>query len=117
MRSEEELLIAWDAATAENPIDLDRNETDLLARALSKRNSRGAYGKSFNIVPDIQPYIGMVDGKPIGGRAQHREYLKRHDCVEIGNETKHLTQPKEIKGDFNVRKELTEATRQVLGRS
>lgn len=38
------------------------------------------------IMPDIQPYISMADGTLVEGRAQHREMLKRNNCVEVGNE-------------------------------
>ena len=35
---------------------------------------------------DYQPYRSMITGQMIEGRAQHREHLKRHNCVEVGNE-------------------------------
>lgn len=38
------------------------------------------------ITTDIQPYRSMVTGERIAGRAQHREHLKQHGCIEIGNE-------------------------------
>lgn len=40
------------------------------------------------VMPDIQPYRAVVDGSTISSRAQHREYLKRHGLVEVGNEGK-----------------------------
>ncbi len=36
---------------------------------------------------EIQPYQSMVTGETIQSRSQHREHLKRHGKVEIGNET------------------------------
>ena len=45
------------------------------------------------IVPDIQPYKSVVTGEVIGGRRQHREHLKAHDLVEVGNEK---VKPKKI---------------------
>lgn len=52
------------------------------------------YSKPANhgpmVIADIQPYKSMATGEFIGGRAQHREHLKRHNLVEIGNETKYL---------------------------
>lgn len=38
------------------------------------------------IVPDIAPYQSIVTGETITSRARHREHLKRHDLVEVGNE-------------------------------
>jgi hypothetical protein len=38
------------------------------------------------IMPDIKPYRNMVDGREIGSRSEHREFLKRNNLIEIGNE-------------------------------
>ena len=38
------------------------------------------------IIPDIAPYQSVITGETIGGRAQHREHLKMHGCIEVGNE-------------------------------
>lgn len=48
----------------------------------------------------------------IEGRREHREFLRRNGYVEAAD-----IKPKprtEVRGDFNVRKELAEATRSVL---
>lgn len=70
------------------------------------------------VIADIQPYqavaIDVATGKAptITSRSGHRAFLKRNGYVEVGNEM-----PKErteVHGDFNTRKELTEAVREVL---
>ena len=38
------------------------------------------------IMGDIAPYRSMATGEIIGGRRQHREHLRQHQLVEIGNE-------------------------------
>lgn len=38
------------------------------------------------VVRDVDPYRSIVTREMVGGRAQHREHLKRHDLVEIGTE-------------------------------
>lgn len=38
------------------------------------------------IIPDIAPYRSVATGEVIGGRRQHREHLKRHGLIEVGNE-------------------------------
>ena len=43
-----------------------------------------------HIMPDIRPYRSMIDGRQIGSRSTHREHLREHNCIEVGNETKHL---------------------------
>lgn len=38
------------------------------------------------IVDDIKPYVSQITGEIIDSRAKHREHLKIHDCVEIGDQ-------------------------------
>lgn len=43
---------------------------------------------------DIKPYravTGDMQGKWISSRSQHREFLKRNDLVEVGNEKSFMT--------------------------
>lgn len=47
------------------------------------------------VMPDIQPYQSQIDGSMITSRSHHREHLKAHGCIEIGNETKYL-KPKPV---------------------
>jgi hypothetical protein len=35
---------------------------------------------------DLRAYRSMRTGEIIRGRAEHREHLKRHDLIEVGNE-------------------------------
>lgn len=46
------------------------------------------------VMGDIQPYKSMATGEVIEGRRQHREHLKSHGLIEVGNETKHISQNK-----------------------
>lgn len=47
------------------------------------------------IMPEIEPYRSMVTGELITSRAKHREHLKRHGMVEVGNDSS-LTKPRGI---------------------
>lgn len=38
------------------------------------------------IVRDIGPYKSMITGETIDGRKRHRDHLRAHGCVEVGNE-------------------------------
>lgn len=38
------------------------------------------------VMGDITPYRSMATGEIIGGRRQHREHLRQHRLIEIGNE-------------------------------
>ena len=45
------------------------------------------------ILGDIEPYqaIGPEYGKWITSRSHHREYLRRHNLTEVGNEKAYIT--------------------------
>ena len=67
-----------------------RYENDVLV--WSKKEILENKGESAYIMPDIEPYKSMVDGSMITSRSKHREHLKEHGVIEIGNETKYLKQ-------------------------
>lgn len=67
------------------------------------------------VMPDIQPYTSMADGSLITSRSKHREHLRIHNCVEIGNETKYL-QPKPFTSPPGLKEEILRATEQVLSK-
>lgn len=49
------------------------------------------------VMPDIQPYKNVgVDGNYITSRSEHREMLKRHGLIELGNENIPRGKPKEL---------------------
>lgn len=48
------------------------------------------------VMNDIQPYKSMIDGSIIESRSSHRDHLRAHGCIEVGNETKHLQKPKPL---------------------
>ena len=71
------------------------------------------------VIADIQPYqamgVDVATGKApvITSRSEHRAYLRRNGYVEVGSDMPKLSERK-TEGDFNVRRELTEAARAVL---
>ena len=40
-----------------------------------------------HVMGDISPYRSMIDGSLINSRSQHREHLRQHGCVEVGNDS------------------------------
>lgn len=68
-----------------------------------KSNSSGNTGPM--IMRDIEPYKNMIDGRMITSRSEHRELLKKHNCVEVGNDTSHIKR-KTPKHDFKTRKRV-----------
>lgn len=45
---------------------------------------------SAMVLTDIQPYKSMATGEMITSRSVHREHLKRHQLIEVGNEVNYL---------------------------
>lgn len=39
----------------------------------------------FFVSGDLQPYKSMITGEMIDGRRQHRDHLRSHNCVEVGD--------------------------------
>ena len=39
------------------------------------------------VMGDLKPYQSMIDGSWITSRSQHREHLRAHGCVEVGNDS------------------------------
>lgn len=71
--------------------------------------------RSPMVMGDIAPYKSMIDGSQITSRSRHREHLRAHGCIEIGNETKYL-QPKALQSPPGLKDALIRATDQVLSR-
>lgn len=44
------------------------------------------------VIGDIEPYQSMCDGSMVMGRMQHRDHLKRHGVVEVGDQ-QHTLKP------------------------
>lgn len=68
-----------------------------------------------HILPDIKPYKSMITGEMITSRSKHREHLRAHGCIEVGNETKYL-QPKPLQSPPGLKETLIRATDQVMSK-
>ena len=60
------------------------------------------------VMPDIEGHISMADGTWVSSRSKHREYLKRNNCVELGNDVPMQQKPIEFS-----RKEQEARKRQI----
>ena len=57
------------------------------------------------VVRDIEPYKSMITGEMITSRSTHRDHLRAHGCIEVGNEIKAaMTRPEPKRQD--TRKQL-----------
>lgn len=50
--------------------------------------SRARSADGVQIIKDIDPYKSTITGEAITGRRQHRDHLRAHGCIEVGNEFK-----------------------------
>ena len=66
---------------------------------------------NFQIMPDIKPYKSMIDGTMITSRSQHREHLRAHGCVEVGNDSSLYRQPKPLQPPPGLKDRLIENAR------
>ena len=48
---------------------------------------------SWQVMPDIQPYISQIDGHVVQSRSDHRAHLRINNCIEVGNETQSWKPP------------------------
>lgn len=54
----------------------------------------GTHSRAHHVIPDIEPYVavaGDMAGKVIRSRKEHREFLRRNNFEEIGNERDYMT--------------------------
>ena len=68
-------------------------------------------GRGLQVIKDIEPYQNIaIDGKIVGGRRQHRDMLKAHNCIEIGTEKHDAVRPNPY---WDSRKHQVEVVQQV----
>lgn len=66
------------------------------------------------IQSDIQGYISQVDGSWIDSKSKHRDHLKRHRMVEIGNEVQTTQRGVEIQNTEQRKRAIAEQVYQKL---
>jgi hypothetical protein len=52
------------------------------------------------VMGDLTPYRSVITGEPITSRSQHREHLKQHRCIEIGNEIQPTFKAPDVTADL-----------------
>jgi len=71
----------------------------------------------YHIMPDIKPYISQIDGREITSRSRHREHLREHNCVEVGNDSSLHQKPKPLQSPPGLKEHVIRAVNQVEARS
>jgi hypothetical protein len=70
----------------------------------------------IHIMGDIQPYQSQIDGSMITSRSKHREHLRRHDCIEVGNDSSLYRKPKPIESPPGLKEKIIENANRFLRR-
>ena len=64
--------------------------TDRMVEVTERRTLAPEDKPVHHIMPDIKPYKSMVTGEMITSRSKHREHLKMHGCIEIGDQVDYM---------------------------
>lgn len=124
MRTPEQLLKAYEKATKEAPLVIARDESDNFCKAMKLSNIKEdiRLGKQLGKLTIVDGdkllangVLSPIDQKTVfHNRKDWAEHLKRHNCIEFGNDFNKSTEKmREIKGDFDCREQLTKATHQI----
>lgn len=62
--------------------------------------------RSAEVYDDLKPYRSMQTGEYIESRSKHRDHLKRHGLIEVGNETSYVTKQKQVELNRQGAKEM-----------
>lgn len=65
------------------------------------------------VMGDIKPYRSMIDGRMITSRSQHRDHLKQHNCVEVGNDSSLTAPPKPRESAPGLKQDIIDALNKV----
>lgn len=52
----------------------------------------------LHVMSEITPYRSMIDGSMIETRKRHKDHLRQHNCIEVGNEKPDLKEIPEVPG-------------------
>lgn len=116
IRSPQKILSAWESATKDKPLFVLTAEIDNFIKAmrLSYDNAQPLRGAIIDKDRLLANGIASpIDKSMHTNRRTWKEHLKANGCVEIGNDFNKSTGKKPLEGNFDCRKELTEATNRV----
>lgn len=69
---------------------------------------------SYQVMPDIQPYRSMIDGRIINSRSVHRQHLRDNGCFEIGNDSSLYKKPQPIAPPPGLKEAILKSYHQVI---
>ena len=67
----------------------------------------------YHIMPDIQPYRSMIDGREVTSRSKHREHLRANGCFEVGNDSSLKATPKPLQSPPGLKEKIIRAVNMV----
>jgi hypothetical protein len=85
-QTEEEFFIEWWTPT----VGLEEAKRSWVEKQENKKR------ETSMVMSDIEGYISQVDGTWIKSRSHHRDHLKQHKMIELGNDVPMQRKPAEI---------------------
>jgi len=85
-QTEEEFFIEWWTPT----IGLEEAKRSWVEKQENKKR------EASMVMSDIEGYISQVDGSWIKSRSHHRDHLKQHRMIELGNDVPMQHKPPEV---------------------
>lgn len=58
------------------------------------------------VMGDIAPYRSMIDGSMVTSRSHHREHLRQHGCIEVGNDSSLQRRPKPLQSPAGLKETI-----------
>lgn len=74
-------------------------------------------GRNWQVMPDIAPYRSMADGSIINSRSRHREHLRAHGCIEVGNDSSLFRTPQPLRSPPGLKQTLIDVANAKLRRA
>jgi hypothetical protein len=66
-----------------------------------KEKQEMTFKEAPSVLSDIEGYVSQVDGSWIDSRSKHRNHLKQHRMIELGNDVITMHKPIEINRQSN----------------
>lgn len=67
----------------------------------------------YRVLPDIQPYQNMLDGREISSRSRHREFIRDNNLVELGNDSILHAKPKPLESPPGLKEQYIRAVNEL----
>lgn len=104
---------SWQENGEEKVLEWDDGRNDGRHVFVNGPPPRRPFGVAPMVMSPFQEYKSVIDGTMITDRAQHRNHLKEHKCIELGNEWDAASKMPDFVEPKGVEDDVAQAIRQV----